>query len=439
MQHDPWRRRLLLAGAGMAGLVAAGLSPAAVQRSASRDLRRAAWPAWRRAMPAGTWCAIPAANTIRAIDPACDPALNPYLASNPDDDRGPWGGVIGIRGVLDPWCGACFDRDRDTLWLPLGGGHQDYAGNEAYSIRLADEVPTWHMPRPPSGSIPLGLIELDDGQESSGNYADGRPRAIHSYNKHVFVPGRGPFCAMQGSTYRSGQAGPNRSLLLDRASGEWSVLAATMDARLGAAKGGACHDATRDVVWWLGDREAQLGYFDFADGQWHVMAEGSSMNVWSTHALTHVPEHDVLVVVSSNLPQRFAVWDATTAHMTEPGADNAPPAQLAIAGGPAGAVWVPRLNAVAMWHNREAASTGLISLLRAPAQPRSQPWSWDTLPVSSANTVLPSVAAANGTYGRFGYAPGLAGFHLLNGVDEPVYFFALDDGDEIFRDGFEHA
>jgi hypothetical protein len=51
--------------------------------------------------------------------------------------------------------------------------------------------------------------------------------------------------------------------------------------------------------------------------------------------------------------------------------------------------------------------------------------------------VLPSVAVGNGTYGRFGYAPNLDGFYLLNGINEPVYFFALSDGEGLFANGFE--
>ncbi|HJU39243.1 MAG TPA: hypothetical protein VJ724_06685, partial [Tahibacter sp.] len=425
----------LQAAAGVAclSMTGAGIGVRPVRRSADGT----PWPAWRRGMRANTWRAIPASNTVRSIDPARNPALNPYLASNPNDNRGPWGAVLGQTGVVIPWCGGCYDRDGDTLWLPLGGGHGDYGGNEAYAIRLSDEAPIWRMPRPPSGSIPLGLITLNDGQEATGLYADGRPRAIHSYNKHVYVPGRGPFCAVQGSTYASGQSGTTRSLLLDPASGEWSLRASHPAA--GVEYGAAAYDETRDAVWWLGAAAARLSRHDIASNQWQVFDAGSEANVWSYHALTFVPGHDVLVMLSANLPQAFAVWDAATAQMLQPGAVNAPPAHLSQVGGKAGGQWVPGLNAVAMWHNQTAGSTGAITLLRAPANPRTQPWTWDSLPVAAANTVLPTVASPNGTYGRFGHAPGLDGFYVFNGVDEPVYFYASSDGDLLFANGFDAA
>ncbi|UXI65919.1 hypothetical protein [Tahibacter amnicola] len=432
---DEGRRRFLRAAGGLGclpfvSLVAtAGSTPASIQRSA----RGTPWPTWRRTMAVNTWRAIPSANTLRAINPARDPALNPALATDPDNERGPWGGNVGQPGVILPWCGACYDSDSETLWLPLSGGHADYAGNEAYAICLADETPRWRMPRPPSGSIPLGLINLNDGQEGTGNYADGRPRAIHSYNKHVYVPGRGPFCAMQGNTYSSGQAGTPRSLLLNPQNGEWEVRGSHPAAGLGY--GGSAYDQTRDAVWWLGGGTTRLSRFNFSTSQWQVFTSGSVANVWSYHALVHVPEHDVLVMISALLPHSFSVWDTTTAQMLQPGSSNALPAHLQL-GGQAGA-WVPSLNAIAIWHNVTPGTTGVVTLLRAPANPRTQPWTWDTLPLAAGNTVVPTVATANGTYGRFGYSPGLNGFYVLNGTDQPVYFYALSGGDLIFANGFE--
>lgn len=450
MTHDPDRRRLLAAttaGASL-GLLGGGLSTTLLgaDRSTLKGPQRGprpnlasgtTWPAWRIAMAARTWAAIPSRNTLRAIDPARDPALNPYLANNPNDNRGPWGGVMGLAGVVTPWCGACYDSGSDSLWLPLGGGHQDYAGNEAYALCLADEVPEWRMPRPPSGSIPLGLIDLDDGQEASGNYADGRPRAIHSGNKHVYVPGRGAFMAVQGSTFRSGQAGTSRSMLLNSNSGEWTTL--SNHPAPGQAPGAACYDSEQDAVWWLGGGQAWMSRFVFASGTWQVFTSGSSSNAWGYYALTHAPEHGLLIAVNNRLPTGFAVWDTGSISMYQPGVSNAPPAHLSKVGGQAGCVWVPSLGAVAMWQNETTLNPGAISLLRAPTNPRSQAWTWDTLLPAVGSPLVPSTAVINGTFGRFGFSPNLDGFFLLNSVDQPVYFFALSDSARVFSDGFEGA
>lgn len=419
------RRDLLL---GSAGLGALSLLPG-FGRAAN-----ATWPLWRRQLRAMRWCVVPASNRLIDIDPARNPAFNPNLATNPNTTSAPWSGNTHFTSIIVAWCGACYDQGQDVLWLPLGGGHADYAVNEAYSIRLADEAPTWRMPRPPSGSIPLGLITLNDGQEASGDYADGRPRATHSYNKHCYVPGFGPVCAVQGNVYRTSLAGTSRTLLLDESSGEWSTLATHPNP--GKPYGGACYDSTRRLLFWVGMDGSWLTAFDPLSGTWQVREDGARSTESGYIALTHLPGHELIVQLSINISGGFAVWDTQTAQRTRPGTTNAKPAHLSDSGGKAGGVWVPSLNAIAMWQNRDVGSTGPISLLRAPTQPRDMPWTWDSLPLANTD-VLPSVAVGNGTYGRFGYAPNLDGFYLLNGINEPVYFFALSDGEGLFANGFE--
>lgn len=380
------------------------------------------WPAWRSAMKSGTWTAIPATNTITAIDPAKNSAFNPNL---PGNTSAPWSGALHIGGVINPWCGGTFDEATDTLWLPLGGGHQDYAGNEAYRITLGTAAPAWSSPRPPSGSIPLGLITLNDGKETSGDYSDGRPRAIHSYNKHVFVPGVGNILAMQGSTYLSGQAGTSRTLLLNSTTGEWSHL--STHPAPGVEYGGACYDSLRHRIWWLPSAQGYLSYFDLATNTWTVLASSTYLDEWSYTRPLYIPGKDVIVQLQKNLTGNIGVWNLATAQRATPGTTNAPPASVSNLGS-AGFAWVPALNAFCLWGNTTATTT--IHTLSPPTTGdwKTQPWTWGTLTLDPTNTVVPTVACTTGTYGRFGYSPNLNGFFLLNAVNQPVYFYALGDG-----------
>ena len=111
------------------------------------------------------------------------------------------------KSIIIAWCGACFDDNESVLWLPLGG-HSDYAGKyEPYKeIDLSVNSPTWEMVRPPSGAIGNQMV-LDDGQEATGLYSDGRLRAVHSYNKPVYVPQIGPVMSVTGMAYKSAGAG----------------------------------------------------------------------------------------------------------------------------------------------------------------------------------------------------------------------------------------
>ena len=160
---------------------------------------RYVWPAWRRHHAPMSVFAIPASNTLDDLNPKNNPAINPVYPSTPE-----WMG--NHANIIGAWCGACYGDDAGELWLPLSGGHGDYAGNEPYKINLRADVPQWEMVRPPSGAIG-NVLTTNDGQEASGVYSDGRPRSIHSYNKSVWIDGVGPAVAVQGSTSWSAQAG----------------------------------------------------------------------------------------------------------------------------------------------------------------------------------------------------------------------------------------
>lgn len=148
-------------------------------------------PAWRRAMSPMGVGTIPIANKLSDLNPDNNPAINPNYPSS-----APWTGSTGHTSVISTWCGACYDRATDTLHFPLSGGHGDWAGNEPYKVRIGDESPLFVMMRNPSGAVG-NTGTLNDGLESTGVYFDGRPRAIHSANRPVYVPGLGPIRSMR--------------------------------------------------------------------------------------------------------------------------------------------------------------------------------------------------------------------------------------------------
>lgn len=66
-----------------------------------------------------------------------------------------------------------MDSRDSTLYMPAGGGHADYAGNEVQSIKLSDGAPVWVERR---ASTPVSQITLN-----TTHYSDGRPTSRHSY------------------------------------------------------------------------------------------------------------------------------------------------------------------------------------------------------------------------------------------------------------------
>ena len=125
----------------------------------------------------------------------------------------------GIFSGSMAWCGGCVKSKGSELITGLGG-HVDYAGNELYSIRLADDVPSWYQWFLPSYNV--GNTSVPNGPYNP----DGTPSARHSYFSIYFIDardkvflfgsvgvwgnGNGGGPNVDSCSYRAG-AGPNKN------------------------------------------------------------------------------------------------------------------------------------------------------------------------------------------------------------------------------------
>ena len=371
-------------------------------------------PAWRSAMVANTWAEVPATNTLSSLNPNSNASINPNYPSSAE-----WYAGSGHAAIVSAWCGACYDTADDVLWLPLSGGHTDYAGNEPYKIAINAAAPAWAMVRYPSGAVG-NLLTTNDSQEASGVYSDGQPRAIHSYNKHVYVPGVGPFVAVQGNTAWTAGAGTLKPIAVDPTTGLGTLKAANAYTNV-TSGGGAAFDPTRGTqgsIWWRGPDTAAFSRYDVAADTWAQV--GTTYAISGYTSLCYLPDDDC-ILWGNNGGTAWAVIDCAT------GTRYTPTFSGTVAGslrpGSCQTRWVPSLGAVCAWDN--SADTTLITRLTPGANPRTDAWTIDTVTVSGSNAVTPTVRATNGTYGRFAYSPNLGGFVLLNATNQSLYFFAL--------------
>ncbi len=81
------------------------------------------------------------------------------------------------------WCGGCIRASSSELITGLGG-HTDYAGNEFYSLRLVDNVPSWYQWFLPSYAV--GSTSVPGNPYN----ADGTPAARHTYFSIQFIDAR---------------------------------------------------------------------------------------------------------------------------------------------------------------------------------------------------------------------------------------------------------
>ena len=372
---------------------------------------RYVWPEWRRGRAPMSVFAIPASNLLSDLNPRYNPELNPVYPSKPE-----WDGVGGHASVTGAWCGGCYGDEVGELWLPLSGGHADYAGNEPYKINLLADVPQWEMVRPPSGAIG-NVLTTNDAKESSGVYADGRPRAVHSYNRPVWIDGVGPSISIQGSTSWSGQSGPHDFLQIDRFTGEATRTVFSSFSVGGLSGLGACYDSTRHAIWARGVGTAYFYKLDIATKTWAI---GSAYKASSGYyGLCHIPGFDVIFALRESATNPVEIMDCLDGSVSRPNIIGETAATL---DGRMQPRWVPELNSVAVWNN-EAASAHKVTLLSPSGNPKTDPWTASTLEFLAVDQ--PTGMTQQGTYGRFFYSKKLGGFGVLNRTTEPMYFFAV--------------
>lgn len=363
--------------------------------------------------------------TLDSVDPVKSPTVNPSYPNAPE-----WApNTLRQSAVVDAWCGAAYDEATDTMWLGMGGGHGDYAGNEIYKCGFFGDRPGWQMVRRPSGAVG-GLLTTNDGQEPSGVYADGRPRAVHTYNKWVYVPNVGPVLTALGpGSWVPTRGGKRWGVFINEGNGEAAFTAEpTAFSVLHCDGAAACYDSLRKAIWIVPGNTEPFVRYDLPSiggahtGRYTAVGPAYSRNGYASAC--YLPDHDCILIGSSDFGETTGVWlvfDCATGTYYVPtfsGAGAIGPRQ-----GNSQPRWVQSLGAACTWNN--SSNTTAITKLMPGTNPRVDTWTVSTLSVAGANNVVPSAKSAQGTYGRFAYSSRLGGFLVFNSTMGPTYFFKL--------------
>ncbi len=374
-------------------------------------------PAWNRNAPAFVWDEVPMSNTLDDINPKLDILQNPNWPN-----AAPWDAISGWPAVVTGYGGGAPDLDTDEYWFWLFGGHGDLAANNPLYANFRAEIPTWESKRPPSGALNSSpfVSVLDDGQQATGRYSDGRPRAIHAYNKPLVARGV-PIISVQGDTY-PGQAGTNEMIFGDPDTGE-STFAGTCPSNM-APGTGSCYDPLRHMVW-LRSSDGTRFYRralneDGSPGGGAYEAFGDSVNISGYSALTYIPGADVIFWVcdTGNLTRKFAILDCATGAITQPLTTGAFVGSALH--GKSQPRWIASLGAMAFWDN--SSSLGTVNLMTPTGNPRSASW---TISQLAGVTGAPTAATVQGTFGRFWFSDIMQTFFVLNATNQPTYFLKL--------------
>jgi len=386
-------------------------------------------PDWVKAIAPGTWAEV-SLNTLRDVDPARDPQVNP---NHPDAP--PW--KDRQSAVLGAWNGGAFASRYGTsgALIVAGGGHADYYGNEVYAFDLASR--RWQRLTNPYAS-PSFPVE-------DGIWPDGTPSVSHTYDQVDYHPGTNSFVMMKTQHDNTGgRSSPVVAMFsLDglrppdsNENRDWNKRNWRLSPRNAVnhtnSGGWSAYDSKRDLFWANGGSGTQA----FVGFDPKPESEGNRYGRFQSHpqraAVTDAvaaydPVNDIIVyTVFRNSP------DVRAFSLDEPGSGSSANVQLAQTGTPPerlsshGWEWSPSRQAF-VYYRRGA---GVFELKQQGPDWRTAPWKWSEL-TSAANALVPAGENRNGVYSKFR----IASFEdaevalVVNEVDGPVYAFRLPSGD----------
>lgn len=333
-------------------------------------------------LQSGFWYRAPNSN-LRDVVPANPPSGN-----------------TGPRSIMSTWNGGAYDTRRDRLII-WGGGHADYSGNEIYVFDV--DALQWERLTDPSD--PSG------GSESSGVYGDGLPRSTHTNNELVYAANTDRFYFIgMGGVWVSGSR-QNYSGQFDFESNTWAPITIRPDEGQPDSAVNA-YDPVTGLVWHRPGWNAPLFSYDPTRDTWTEYPDPGwpDLQLGATAAID--PDRRLMVAIGNN--QMF-VWDLDNpGTVSEPTTTGARSMEGEYAPGFAFDAVSKQFVA---WHGGED-----VYVLDPDT------WNWSRVTPDAANTVIPTAAERNGTFGRFRYIPSKNVFVAVNSIDEDVYFYKLAAG-----------
>ncbi len=345
-----------------------------------------------------------------------------------------------FENIITAWNGGAYDSKRDRLVI-WGGGHNDYPGNGIYTFD--SNSLNWLQEKAPSSF---------EGWNSESKFttfpSDGNPVSRHTYDYLEYLP---PpidrfFSAGGGALWQTSFFDSN-SYLYDFDSKSWSVsFAVVPNADVAAISG---YDPIEKKVWLHGSIGTGnfLSSYDAVSATWKAHGQSgiepggnASIALQWTGAVDPVRRKFVAIgnIGRTQKPMpagAIYVWDINNEgfdsyHLKITSGDT----EILETENP-GFVYDPVSDKFVAWSGTTAEADEFDGKL--DPSPFIDPSSvyvldmdtavWTRISPSASNSVTPTAATAQGTYGRFRYVPSKNVFVLVNSVDENVFFYKLTE------------
>ena len=158
------------------------------------------------------------------------------------------------KNVTAAWSGGAFDTKRDQLYI-WGGGHNDYYGNEIYSLDLIKS----RITRLTDPVVPTARRKERIADSELAPFDGTQPNGRHTYDGLVYIPHVDKMWAFSGSLASKGGGGDNITWLFDPKQKTWQKIYPKGDIPEGALGVASAYDPLTKRVF-LHDRHNLYTY-----------------------------------------------------------------------------------------------------------------------------------------------------------------------------------
>ncbi len=344
--------------------------------------------------PSPGWQRIPN-STLRSVCPADSPAE----------------AVVGCRAVIEAWNSAIADtkRNRMIIW---GGGHNDYWGNEVYSLDLsALKMQRLNDPSP-----------VSNVQSCPEAYMDGKPSSRHTYGTLSYIAHADRMFVFGGSKSSCGYFSDG-TWTLDLATLQWQQMNPSGARPQGGAGQVSDYDPNSKLVF-LHDYVSGLYAYNFDKNAWTRVTLDPYGIDYHMNAVID-PKRKLFIVIGAAAGHNGGIQVFNIGSKGGHGRQSwsvSGCADLLNSASP-GLAYDPVQDRIVGWPN----FGDTIYLFN----PDTRSCTAQTMPGGPPDSHHDGAASTTrGTFGRLRYFPGKGVFALVNEADSDAYLLRLTPGAE---------
>ncbi|MCG8609311.1 MAG: DNRLRE domain-containing protein [Pseudomonadales bacterium] len=306
------------------------------------------------------------------------------------------------RYVTLAWNSAVLDTDNDTMFI-WGGGHNDYYGNEVYSINFR-QLNTQRLTDPAKPAD----RDADPAENELFPYDGTQPNSRHTYDGMAYLQHEKKIWAFSGALASKKSGRDNITWIFDPETNRWNRDNSTGDIPqpvYGAVSG---YDPVSQKVF-LHDR---TGFYEYsyspAGGNYKKLLANDSLGLGINAAIN--PDQRTMLVIGGGHQALYYLDGPNQGKRADIPAKGA----AAIVDG-----WSPGLA----YNSKTKRFYGWFGDGRLYEQD-PETLEWRALAYKNG----PGPQLSRGTFGRFVYSPSLDAFLVYNAFDQNAYTLRLYDG-----------